>query len=405
MEKTRQLAGMLLQKITPRAQRLLFAALFALCLSVLSATSYAACVPRPGCSCDVWQAQSNHADANRVRDKGYARQTVKQNDNTLGMTCFDHALALSSRLGQMFSDKYPEGSFAPADTKAFGGAVYDSSSGVGQNAATGKNKALGSNYGYVLNDELKKHADDFTDSMSSFLGATFLGFLDQFSSMFDSLSGAINSAISTIDGLFNDLASAIDTIQSILDLIGGALPAAVPAFVAMVQSYWDMIKSTINSAVSAAQSAVTSAVKAITDQVMGALGSLLGAFNSPEQGECSRIQQLWNPSTGGIIGSIGAALESATGVDGFRPMTGGGIEHGTPYFDFSKLVNKAITGAGKDLMKEINNSTNSPILSAALADISSGGVLNTFKKPEAGVFWTQPENLNGMSVKDMIEKM
>lgn len=393
--------------LSPLFRKSFLIAAFVLGLSALSVTSFAACVPRPGCSCDVWQAQANHADANRVRDKGYARQIIKQNDNTLGMTCFDHTLALSSRLGQIFSDKLPGGVMAPANIKAFGMAVYDASGGVGQNDATGKSKTLGSSYSYVMNDELKKHADDFTDSLSAFLGATALGFLDTFTAAIDAIASQITGVIATINSYFDQLDSAMDTIEDILDLMGAALPAAVPLFVSTVETYWDMISGAITSAVSSLQSTVSGFVDQIKNQVMGALGSLLGNFDLPGTGECSRVQQLWNPASGGgPIGSIGTLLAAAGAVTGFRPITGGGIEHGTPYFNFSDLVKKTVSGGGTDLMKEINNSSNNAVLSAALADIQSGGVLANFKAPGSGVFWTQPETLPlSMSVTDIINKM
>ncbi len=395
----------LVKRLIP--QKLLFIALLVMMATGLSVTaSYAACVPKPGCSCDVWQAQSNKADANRVRDKAYHRQIEKQPDNGPGMTCYDHALALSSRLGQIFSDTYAGSAFAAANTDVFG-AIYDASSGVGNNTATSKSKALGSQYGFVLDKQLQSYASQYTDSLSSFLGATIMSYLGGFMAGLNTIGAMINGVVSSIDAAFTQIQTWTDLLQNILDLVGGALPAAIPAFVAMVKSYWTMIKTYVTGFIAGLQSQIMTFVNNITSMVMGALGSLLGAFNIPGTGECSRIQQLWNPSTGGgPIGSIGTLLAAAGAVTGFRPVTGGGIEHGTPYFDFKALVNKTVAAGGVDLMKEINNATNSPVLSAALADISAGGILNTFKAPGAGVTWTQPENLPlNSTVTFIISKM
>jgi len=371
----------------------LFLAAFMVMLGGLSMTAaYADDSMQPGCSPDVWKAQVNKADALRVRDKAYARQIIKQNDNAPGMTCYDHGLALSSRLGQMFSDTYAGSAFAPANTQVFG-TIYDPSSGVGNNPGNSKSSALGSQYGVVLDKQLQSYAAQYTDSLSAALGATALGFLNTFMGSLNAIGSAINGFVSTIDGYFSSIQSYIQLVQQVLDYMGAALPAAIPAFVAMVQGYWNMIKSTMTGLVNSVQGMIMSAVNSITSTVMGAIGGLLN-FNAPGTGECSRIQQLWNPQTGANGSGIPAAIFAAAGsLTGFRPITGGGIEHGTPYFSFKTLVDKSVANIGDDLKHEINNSSNSSILSAALADINSGGILNTFKAPDnSTVFWTKPES-------------
>ncbi|MDE1153128.1 MAG: hypothetical protein PW788_11380 [Micavibrio sp.] len=374
----------------------LFLAVFTVMLGGLSVTAAYADDMRAGCSPDVWKAQGNKANALRVRDKAYARQIIKQNDNAPGMTCYDHALALSSRLGQMFSDTYAGNAFAGANTQIFG-AVYDATSGVGDNPGNGKNKALGSQYSVVLNKQLQSYASQYEDSLSSMLGATSLSFLNTFMSGISAFTSAITGFASDIDAAFSSLQSYINLVEQVLDYMGAALPAAIPAFVAMVQGYWTAIKGAVLGAINTVQSKIMGAVSSISSLVMGALGSLTSSFTSSalgEAGACSRMTQLWNPTSGTGGSGLTSIFAAAGALTGFRPITGGGIEHGTPYFDFKSLVDKTAAGVvGDDLKHEINNATNSSILSAALADIDSGGILKTFKAPDnSTVFWTKPES-------------
>lgn len=395
---------------------LFFLALF-IGVSTLSATASFAinpCTPRPGCSCDFLNAAENHANSVRVRDKAYHRQTIKQADNTAGMTCFDHALTLSSQLGQIFSDTGPGFAIPTANLEAWDPSgvipneVYDRSAGVGNNPRTGQSKHLGTNYGVVFGGEMQQHATNFGDSLSAWLGATLLSYMNSFMGM---LQGAIATyilgPIATISGWIDNLATWVQNIQSFLDLLGGALPSAVVAIVTSIQAIWSNISSIILSAVNTLMSTIQTWLNNIANAIQSVLGSLLGQFNIPGSGECSRIQRLWNGGVqalggpvnlGSIISSfIPPSINSIMGAIGlFRAIEGGGIEQGNPYFDFRGLVSGALQdafgggipmGSSPDLADEIANTLNQPILNAALADITGAGLLSTRKPPGAGVIW------------------
>ncbi|HYD19716.1 MAG TPA: hypothetical protein VEF76_14690, partial [Patescibacteria group bacterium] len=359
------------------------------------------CTPRPGCSCNFLNAAENHANAVRVRDKAYHRQTVKQPDNSVGMNCFDHALVLSSRLGQVFSDTSPGPTFPPANldiwdpTGALSKQVYDPSAGVGENPATGQNKALSAQYGVVMGGEMTNYADDFVDSLSFWLGATALNYLNSFLSGLSGVFSAITGFVSSINAAFNTFMGYLNTIQNILDQLGAALPSAVLALVAAVQALWSTIQSFISSTINAIQSSINAAVNALVSAVQGILGSLLQGLSSPGDDPCSRTKRLWNPS--GFGGNIFSGI-FAMGATFFRAIEGGGIEQGAPYFDFNSLVSGTLQDPmsaaidvtkALDLTDELSNTLNQPLLQAALNDLGAGGILNAPKAPAPGVIWQQ----------------
>lgn len=382
-------------------RKILFLAALAVTMSVLSVTSAFAvnpCVPRPGCSCNFYEAAERHADAIRVRDKAYHRQTVKQNDNTMGMNCYDKALLLSSRSGQIFSDTTPGNIWAPANFKAFDPQnilgpdhVYDPGAGVGNNPRTNKSKLVSSNYELVFDQEAKNHVrpQNFGDTLSFWLGATIFNFLSGFLA---GINGVLTNILNTINQIateFNNIMNLINNIQNWLDIIGGALPAIVQATVAFIQNAWNVLYPAIVGIIQGFQNTLNNFVSWVAGQIQGLIGSLLEFAGTPGQDPCARIKRLWNPA------SISGQILGALGVPGFRPMEGGGIEQGAPYFDFQALVSGALNdplgaainvAAALDLTDELNNITNQPILTAALNDLTTG-ILSARQAPAAGVIW------------------
>ena len=434
-------------------RKFLFLSALGLVMSFVSVTSaYAVvidpCVPRPGCSCRFLSTAGQHADANRVRDKAYARQIPKQADNTMGMNCYDKMLLVSSRGGQIFSDTapatpvpiplyppsiYPPGSFPAANyvawdpSNAVNQKVYDDSAGVGVNPNTGESKLLSANYRFVFELEAKNHASDnnFADTLSKWLGATIMnllgGFLDSLTSGIGNILTTINGFVTTVNGYFTTLQGYIDTIQYWLDFIGAALPVVVGTTVTFIQGLWTSLVGTVTGLINGVQTAISNLVGIITGYLQGLIGSMMEYMGSDED-PCARIKRLWNPDSvsgqsgtgggGGIMSLVflglsvlmdpgaGIMTQLAGGLDipGFRPMEGGGIERGAPYFDFNALVkrtgmvdpmNVAIRalGAATDLTDELNNALNAPILAAALADLNVGGLLNAREAPGPGVIW------------------
>lgn len=89
----------------------------------------------PGCSPTMWSYMEDQADAMRARNKAYEREILNRQPSTLYLTCFDQAMALSARLGFIFSDNVMPNP-PPANTVVFD----DGSDGIkppGADAASG----------------------------------------------------------------------------------------------------------------------------------------------------------------------------------------------------------------------------------------------------------------------------
>ncbi len=98
--------------------------LFILLVFVFSGLSavagYAGTTPNldPGCDPQMMQMLTDQANAVRSRDKAYEMEIISREPSTLYLTCFDQAMALSARLGYIFSDNVTPNP-PPPNTLAF----------------------------------------------------------------------------------------------------------------------------------------------------------------------------------------------------------------------------------------------------------------------------------------------
>lgn len=354
------------------------AAFFALVLGLSATASYAAC--RPGCNCTdpaapggaggsgsnpensagtqggIMGALERRADAKRVENRAQTRQHVTLNDNGPGMTCFDHALALTQQLGDIFSDVGP-GFVPPRSGDIFiGGSSFPD---------MGLSNTLGIGLNNVVSPGLMAHVANFGDSLSAMLGATIAGYLDTFASTilgpltdaFNAVSGPIdqiNTAMSSINGWYS-------TISSILEALGGQMPTYIIGVIATVNSLWTLIQDMISTALSAAMSAVTSIISSIQSAIDAAITQVTNLFSNIGAEGCARIANLWQ-------GDLTAA------VSGFRGLVGQAVELGAPYFTLYQMLTGAVGGAGPHLLEELGNASNNDILTRALGDIT--GILS-----------------------------
>lgn len=327
--------------------------------------SYADCIP--GCPCDepdnVMDVMKNHADANRVRDKAYSQQIIKQNDNALGMTCYDRALALSARLGDAFSDKIPTGSIPAQNGAVFGSSAFPN---------YGSDQLLAVALDSALTDSLQGHVANFLESLSAALGAAVMGYLQSFvTGAIQPILTTISGPLATLGGFVATLNGYMATLQTVIDLLGITFPAFIAAIITAINTAWSAINAFINGAMAAIMNVIGGIVQSILDAILGPLTSMLGA--SGPGGECSRLGQLWG---NGFIPPLFPA---------FRSLVGSSSEPGAPYFSFADLASGSVVGGGTDLMREILNVNNSPILNNALNDIT-----NKLNAPGVLPNWTVP---------------
>ena len=378
-------------------KKFLMIALFAAGLLGLSVTaSYAGANCAPGCDCPaagsapapqpwapggynppagpngtmnhggVLGLLEDHSNTMRLRDKSYGRQMVFQNDNGIGMTCFDHAMALTSRLGSIFSDVAGPNQFPASNSVVFLSPIYS--------PAAGSDKFLLDALNTVVSPQISNHENDFTNSLSNNLGATLMsGFLAGIMAAFNGLLGPVTAAIGLLNTAITSFNTAVALLKNairILSMVVGvpAYFAVINGFIIAINAALAAVKAIINGVVKAAQTAIRAAVNALMGWLMGGATSMASASGSGN-GECDRIQELWGNGQP-------ASFQNSNAGDFERALTQTGRQGGTPYFSFGQLLSMAPPGAGTNLLSELTNASNSTIINGALSDIGAGGGLN-----------------------------
>ncbi|MFN7114511.1 MAG: hypothetical protein ACK4PK_09185 [Alphaproteobacteria bacterium] len=326
---------------------------FALIFS-LSVTSAYAC--QPGCDCNnVLPIMQNAAEAKRLESKMHSRQVIKQNDNSVGMTCFDRALMLTAKLGGIFSDVSPGFAMPAGNTNLFGNVSFPD-----YGASTKLIRGLEA----VVSPTMQGHVSNFTDSLSHALGATVAGYLTAMMAPIQNLLNDISGqVIGQLGPLVDDINEAYEQLQTLLNLLGLAMPNIVLVTVGTINGViWPAINTFISGAMAAITTFINSLVNSIVSMISSAIHGLLAAM-TPD-GECSRIAKLWG---NGNMPDLGIFPD-------WRSLMGGAVERGTPYFTMFQMLTGAIPNTfgtpGTHLMQELMNATNSTIITNALNDLT-----------------------------------
>ena len=347
----------------------LVAAFLAIVMS-LSVTAANAC--QPGCDCaNVLPMLENRAEAKRLEDKAHAREVIKQNDNSVGVTCFDRAMMLTARLGGIFSDRAPGGIVPPASESVFGTSSFPDF-GAGTKLVKGLDA--------VVSPTMQGHVGNFTDSLSHALGATIAGYLNNFvSGLIDGFLDDISDAVGDIAGFITTLNTTYNNLQNVMATLGLAMPAVVVTAVASINAAWTIINGALTASITFITNAMTTLVNNIVGMISSALNGLMAA--AAPDGECARIAKLWGNGN----------MPDLTIFPEWRSIVGGAIERGTPYYTIYEMLTGNIpttpmNGApGQHLMQELLNAANSSIISNALSDfntlLSAPGTLPSWQTP------------------------
>jgi hypothetical protein len=387
-------------------KRLLAGIAFAAALTGLAATSsLAAGVPnfRPGCDGSntssatdgtgnyggFFGLQESHANSIRVRDRLYARQVQHQNDNSMGMTCFDHTLALTGHLGQIFSDLHP------VTVKSGPGLTMNQPQqnsgafGVSTFPNYGANQFLVTDLNVLVAPTLSSHAKQFPASISAQLGATQLNFMASFMGPINTIINNILNILNTVQSWVNNLQSAMNFFNQMLNIMGIQPPLFMAAFAAWVGALYTTLKSAIEAVIQGFIATVNGMISGALNAIMMGITSTLTnyAVSNSANNQCSRVQNLW-----GVQQGFNFPPTMLNGLD-VRSLTMAGRQPGLPYFNLVNLFNKnpigtgswAGTGgtAGPTLTKELTAGVNSGLLTRALTDKTSN--LTT---PGAGILQT-----------------
>lgn len=332
-----------------------FAVVLFLGLGLAVTANFAHAQQNPGCPEEAKQAADNHADAKIMESRAHASEILPQNDNSPGMTCFDYAVGLTSRLGNIFSDVAPGGTIPVAAEAIFGTSSFPDYGAQSVKLMKGLDA--------VVNPTMRGHAVNFADSLSFGLGATVLGYMNEF---FDSVVGPVldsmNAAIGTLAGYVGDFNTYYGMLQTALNLLGVSTPAIVQSAVVGINQAWNLINQLVSNLVAAITNVINTIVDTVMDIISNVITSIMGA--ATPDGDCSRIAQLWGNDF----------------PEGFRSLIGSAVERGTPYFTMIQMLTGAIPDSmgqpGPRLILEIFTENNSNIIQRALDDLLPGGVLS-----------------------------
>ena len=309
----------------------IFAILLTAVLLSLSVTAHAQTAP--GCAPEMLETQSNRSDALRVRDRAYQREVVKRTDPSLGMTCFDQALGVTARLGNIFSDRFPYDVPAP-DTNVFTPPLAY--------PRWGADEILLDELDRVVMPVLTNYVDDFGGALSEILGTTLV--TDLYSAILSPIS-AIQAAVDSFASDIAAIQTAINTILTIANTLSLPLPSAtIIAIVAALKAAQSFAQSLIDALISAMNALVKPLIDALMAVIMGPATDI----------DCDRMAQLWND--GDPFG-------------GAASIQGNGIEDGVPYMTIAELLSGAVPG-GPDFMQELSNTFNVTILTDAANDLT-----------------------------------
>jgi len=400
-------------------ERLLAALLFVFVLSGLSATAMAATgvvlnfsvTGAPGCSPDMMGVMNNHAQAQRVRDFALG-VTFKMPDSALATTCFDQALALSSRMGQLFADKAPEKIVAVvksaiklvgSDSKPKFDTLYNPYDIFGIHKDQFGNFVANTLINAVhdtVNDTLKNFlgGNNFSESITAQMGATTVHALEDVT---NSISTALNSVAATVaaaGGIMDQLDSLYDIMMKVecfITNVGAtsnpltvllATAAQVLTILATVLNTLTYILTLIQAAVQATQAALHTAFTAqasLSGLDWDALKGMTKLVAGPTA--CLMAAKQWK----GYVDNAGKFIPG---------ITLSGPTGGMPFFTYADLIAKSIPNAPLPaagaqsaspeqggLMSAINAPGNANILSAAAKDaatllVDGPGRISTWKK-------------------------
>lgn len=379
-------------------KKLLIAALFAAVLTGFSITaSYAT---QPGCygtqgsgasTADGMQdydgvmgAMENHSAALRVRDRAQAREIVHENDNGLGMTCFDHALALTGRLGAIFSDVPPAGPFPAPNTVVFLSPVYDQMYGADKNLMTSINN--------VITPQLQNHVNEFPDSISKAIGATVANALmGPVMAFISGLQAAIMAVLNPILGLITTVTGLMNTFKTAMRALGLVIGLPLsPTFTVLMTTLntaFAAIKNFINMAFHALEAAVAAQVNTFLNQLVTSPTTSMSGAGA----DCQRIQSLWgSQGTSAPAASVIAGSGQNVGANEvLRAMTGTGRQQGTPYLSFADMwqAGGGQAAMGTNMLGELSAGSNGGMIGRAQGDMNAGGILSG---PQLGSqFWVK----------------
>jgi hypothetical protein len=347
----------------------------------------------------VLGAMEDHAGALRIRNRAEGREVLHENDNALGMTCFDHALGLTGRLGTIFSDvgpgaagvgpsSYGSVTFNSANSTVFKSPIYDQMYGSTNSFTTAISN--------VIQPQLSNHVNEFPDSISKAIGATVANAISgAIMGLITPLINAINTAVAPILGMISTFTGYMNTFKTAMSALGHVIGVPLsPVFTILMTALntaFQILKQFVRTVINALQTAV----KAVIDAMLSQINSSTQNNMSGAGPDCQRVQELWGVqgTSGPQSSAIWGSGQGAGANEFLRALEGTGRQQGTPYLSFADLWNSGGNQSlmGVNMKQELSsgamngNGSNSSIITRMQNDLQGTGILSG---PQAGSqFW------------------
>jgi len=290
-------------------------------------------------------------------------------------------VALTSRIGAIFSDSTPGAPFPSPNTTVFLSPLVS--------PMYGADKYLIQSLNNVVTPQLQNHVNEFPDSLSKVIGATVANALG---GILGTFLGGVYAAVMGALGPIMDLITTVTTLMGTFKtamraiglLIGVPLLPTMTVLMAAINAAFAAIKNFINLMFHALQTAVKTLTNALLSWMINSTGATGTSMSSTGNTDCQRVQELWGSQGINAPDTTGGLWGSGTNVgtnEMSRAMVGTGRQQGTPYLSFSNLWNhpggQAASGMGDSMWDEITNggiTSNSAIINRVKTDVTSGAL-------------------------------
>ena len=339
----------------------------------------------PGCSPEMWGYLKDQANATRARNKAYEREILHRQQSTLYLTCFDQAMALSARLGMIFSDDiYPNP--PPANTLVFPTPAYPDWGAARPTLAMDLNTVVNPEFDNWLSHPVAPPAlFNFLPQWLETTPALLDNKLTPLAIAQQAIIGGIvgfQAGDAAMSAQYNAMVVAINSLVQMLPTMPlESLPPADTQYMVMMTELQTLV-------------AGIETTRGAMNPFISALATVLADFKP----NCTRIDDVWDKLDPGYVTTDAGVFYPPEGK--YYPFT--------PYYtlkDFLTNNPPQSPPATPDFVQELSNATDSAALSQALADLQDP--LSTVGKT---TLWPAPPTFNqkqqeDYTAADVIEQM
>ncbi len=316
-------------------KKILFLSLLASAVLGLSATAGYAL--EPGCSPDFMPLLQHQADAIRARDRAYEREIINRQESTMYLTCFDQALVLSARLGYIFSDNV-QADPPPANTFVFTAPLAYPDWGAQEMLAIDLDTVVSP----VLDNEMLNFLPPWVVPNSLTLLANSLKPTIALIKAFQDGEAPI-LGVPTVANTTTYLGLVL-TIDRLIGTFAGAAASALPGKMAQYLALVKQLDIMVNN------------IEKNRNRVLSPLLAKLKTTVFAANMNCTRMDDLWNK-------------DNHTTSEFYPPE--GDYFTMTPYYSLEDFLTPNPPGATPVFLYELATATDNPVLSTALADLTT----------------------------------